>query len=231
MQPVDPDIRLMIAFREGDGDALTALYERWAAPLLRYLERIVKNRATAEELLQDTFIRVHGARDRYSADARFSTWLFRIGRNLALNELDRARNRTPHLATDAPAAGASSGAARNIVSLVSTLPSQEEEADARRSRRRIQAALGELPERQKSALWLAVVEGYSYAEVASVLETSTASVKSLVHRARGQLADRMQAEAPAPTAALAAGAPGAPGTEGATAAAATKTQKTLEAES
>lgn len=204
MQPVDPDIQLMLAFREGDDDALTALYEKWAAPLLRYLERTVKNRATAEELLQDTFIRVHGARDRYSADARFSTWLFRIGRNLALNELDRARNRAPHLATDALVARGASATSTSpsstptTVSLVSTLPSQEEAVDARRSKMRVHAMLGELPERQRSALWLAVVEGYSYAEVATVLETSTASVKSLVHRARAQLADQMQAGSPPP---------------------------------
>jgi DNA-directed RNA polymerase specialized sigma24 family protein len=51
--------------------------------------------------LQETFIRVHGARERYSADARFSTWLFRIGRNLALNELDRAHRRLPHFSTEA----------------------------------------------------------------------------------------------------------------------------------
>ncbi len=221
MQPVDPDIQLMLAFREGDGDALSALYERWAAPLLRYLERIVKNRATAEELLQDTFIRVHGARDRYSAEARFSTWLFRIGRNLALNELDRARNRSPHFTTDAPASSAlysssaSSAATRKVVSLVSPLPSQDEEVDARRSQSRIHEALGELPERQRSALWLAIVEGYSYAEVATVLETSTASVKSLVHRARAQLADQIQAEDETSIVPVAAA----------------KTRKTLEAES
>jgi RNA polymerase sigma-70 factor (ECF subfamily) len=195
MQPVDEDIGLMLAFRAGDGEALSTLYQKWAAPLLRYLERIVKNPATAEELLQDTFIRVHGARDRYSADARFSTWLFRIGRNLALNELDRARNRSPHLQADAPAnAAADAGTGRKSLSLVSSEPSQENVADARKTKQRMERALVELPERQRSALWLAAVEGYSYAEVASVLETSTASVKSLVHRARVELADRMEAE-------------------------------------
>ncbi|MFK7895476.1 MAG: RNA polymerase sigma factor [Myxococcota bacterium] len=202
MQPIDQDARLMLSFREGDRDALSKLYEKWAAPLLRYLERIVKNPATAEELLQDTFIRVHGARDRYSPDAAFSTWLFRIGRNLALNELDRARNRNPHFTADSPSdgdrrSGDGSDRKSNVVALVSPLPAQDEVADARREKAKMEAALGEIPERQRSALWLAVVEGHSYAEVADILETSTASVKSLVHRARAQLVERMQTEAEA----------------------------------
>jgi len=100
MQNDDPDVRLMLAFRDGDEAALSDLYGRWAGPLLRYLERMVRDRAVAEELVQDAFIRVHGAKDRYSPNARFSTWLFRIGRNLALNELDRAHRRLPHISVD-----------------------------------------------------------------------------------------------------------------------------------
>ena len=76
MKRDDPDVRLMLAFRAGDDAALSELYRRWAGPLTRYLERMVRDRATAEELLQESFIRVHQARDRYEPEARFSTWLF-----------------------------------------------------------------------------------------------------------------------------------------------------------
>ena len=89
MQARDPDAQLVLAFR---GEALSALYRRWAGLVLRFLERMVRERATAEELMQETFVRFHGARDRYAADPRFSTWLLRIARNLAPNELDRERN-------------------------------------------------------------------------------------------------------------------------------------------
>ena len=92
MQARDPDAQLMLAFRGGDEEALSALYRRWAGLVLRFLERMVRERATAEELMQETFVRFHGARDRYAADPRFSTWLLRIARNLAPNELDRERN-------------------------------------------------------------------------------------------------------------------------------------------
>ena len=102
MQPSDPDVRLMLAFRGGDETALATLYRRWAARLLRYLERIVKEPAVAEELLQDTFVRVLDARERYAPEARFSTWLFHIARNLACNELARSRSRHPHVSADSP---------------------------------------------------------------------------------------------------------------------------------
>ncbi len=189
MQPEDPDAQLMLAFCAGDDAALADLYRRWSGPLLRYLERIVKERATAEELLQESFLRVHGARDRYAPEARFSTWLFRIGRNLALNELDRARRRKPHLPTESELDGAEPG--RPALALVSNSPSVESVVEARRARGLVEAELAQLPERQRSALWLAAVEGCTYAEIADVLETSTQSVKALVHRARATLADRV----------------------------------------
>lgn len=191
MQTPDPDVRLMLAFRDGDEDALAALYRRWAGPVLRFLERMVRERAIAEELMQETFVRVHGARDRYSAEARFSTWLFRIARNLALNELDRSRNRAPHVNSDAPDPA---DRGRPALTLVAGGSDVDELVDARRRRGRVEAELAALPERQRSALWLAAVEGYSYAEIAEILDTSPQSVKALVHRARSSLADRMQQE-------------------------------------
>ena len=151
---------------------------------------MVRERAVAEELMQETFIRVHGARDRYAADARFSTWLFRIARNLALNELDRTRNRAPHLSTDGDER---EGVPRPGFALVSPGPSALAIVEARRDNERMEKWLAELPERQRSALWLAAVQGYSYEEIAGILETTSASVKALVHRARVGLADRMNA--------------------------------------
>ena len=190
MQTSDPDTRLMLAFRDGDTAALSELYRHWAGPLLRFLERMVREKSIAEELMQETFIRVHGARDRYVPEARFSTWLFRIGRNLALNELERVRSRAPHLTTDE--SPREPGATRRApLVLVATQSAVDDLVDARREHARLENELATLPERQRSALWLTAVEGYSYDEVAEVLETTSASVKALVHRARSSLVDRM----------------------------------------
>ncbi len=196
MEVEDPDVRLMLAFRAGQDAALSELYRRWAGPLLRYLERVVRERAIAEELTQESFIRVLHARERYRPEARFSTWLFHIGRNLALNELDLAQRRKPHLSIDACDCSETWHTARPALTLVSSAPCVETVVDARRKQSLALVILAELPERQRSALWLTAVEGYSYLEIAEVLDTSTQSVKALIHRARATLADRI-AEVPA----------------------------------
>ena len=173
----------MLSFREGDASAFDALFARWARPLLRYLERMVRDAGAAEELVQEAFLRVYRARERYEPDARFSTWLYRIATNLALNELRRPRRRDPHDSLDAP----------DAQPLAAGSPPADEEVDARRRVERLELALAELPERQRAALWLTAVEGLSYAEVAESLEISESAVKALVHRARSGLADRLEA--------------------------------------
>ena len=75
---VDEDVRLMLAFRDGDEHAFDALFERWAGRVLRFVERMVGEASVAEDLVQETFVRVWRARERYQPEARFSTWLFTI---------------------------------------------------------------------------------------------------------------------------------------------------------
>jgi RNA polymerase sigma-70 factor (ECF subfamily) len=178
----DEDAALMLALRAGDGAAFEALFSRWAAPLLRYLERMLRDAAAAEELVQEVFLRVHGARHRYQPQARFSTWLYRIATNLALNELRRPSRREPHASLDE----------RGLPALASHEPEVEEVLDARRISARVEHELGQLPERQRAALLLTAVEGLSYAEVAGALEISESAVKALVHRARSALAARIK---------------------------------------
>jgi RNA polymerase sigma-70 factor (ECF subfamily) len=185
VQAEDEDVRLMLALRAGDGSAFDALFARWSAPLLRYLERMVRDPGLAEELTQEVFLRVHRARERYEPDARFSTWLFTIATRIAWNELRRPRHRHPH---DALEGDLESGP----LPLAADQPAADAVADARRTGAVVERALGLLPERQRSALWLAAVEGLSYAEVAAALETTERSVKALVHRARTALAEHMR---------------------------------------
>jgi RNA polymerase sigma-70 factor (ECF subfamily) len=173
----------MLAFAAGDEAAFEALFDRWSAPLLRFLERMVKDRATAEELVQEAFLRVYRARGGYQPRARFSTWLYRIAGNLALNELRRPRRARPHASVDDEVGPA--------LELIEGGAPPDELAHARLVSASLEDALDELPERQRMALLLSAVEGLSYAEVAEALETTPASVKSLVHRARSTLAERL----------------------------------------
>ncbi|MBM4384404.1 MAG: sigma-70 family RNA polymerase sigma factor [Deltaproteobacteria bacterium] len=195
----DEDVRLMLAFRGGNDAAFEALFERWAGKLLRFLERMVRDTAVAEELVQETFLRVHRARSRYEPDAKFSTWLYTIASNVARNELRRPFRRAPHDSTDAEREGAP-------LELAAEESPVDEIVNARREGSEVEAALQKLPERQRAALWLAAVEGLPYAEVAQALETSESSVKALVHRARVALAEQLASarekltEAPKPVA-------------------------------
>jgi len=179
---VDPDVRLMLAFRAGDASAFDALFRRWSAPLLRYLERMLRDAGAAEELVQEVFLRVHRARERYEPEARLSTWLYRIATNLALNELRRPRRRAPHRSADEPDAPA----------LVAASVVPEAVVDAKRMGARALRELEALPEKQRAALCMSAVEGLSYAEVAEALEVSEQAVKALVHRARSALAERLR---------------------------------------
>jgi RNA polymerase sigma-70 factor (ECF subfamily) len=180
----DQDVQLMLALRAGDGSAFEALFARWSGPLLRYVERLVRDAASAEELVQEVFLRVYRARERYEPDARFSTWLFTIATRLAWNELRRPRYRSPHDPVDGDGEGPP-------LALAAEQPAAEDVVDARRMGARVDRALSELPERQRAALWLSAVEGLSYAEVAELLETTEKSVKALVHRARTAVAARV----------------------------------------
>ena len=184
-QVIDEDVRLMLAFRDGDTAAFDQLFRRWAKPVLRYLARMVRDEGSAEELSQEVFLRVYRARDRYSPDARFSTWLFTIATRLALNELRRPVRKNPHQSMDAETDGPP-------IEFAGETPAADDVVHARRLGDDVETALGELPERQRAALWLTAVEGYSYAEVAKQLETSEKSVKALVHRGRSALADRLR---------------------------------------
>ena len=184
MDAPDEDARLMLAFCAGDGTAFDALFRRWAAPLLRYLGRMLRDAAAAEELVQEVFLRVYGARERYEPQARFSAWLYRIATNLALNELRRPRRRETHASIDEPGGPA----------LAAEGPVAEAVLDARRLGARVEQELARLPERQRAALALTAVEGLSYADVAAALEISEAAVKALVHRARAALVEHFADE-------------------------------------
>ena len=185
---VDEDVRLMLAFRGGDVQAFEALFERWSARLLRYLERMVRDSAVAEELVQEAFLRVYRARDRYAPEARFSTWLYRIATRLALNELRRPVRRDPHRSTDDEGAPPLRAAG----------PEVDERVDARRRGEAVLEELSLLPDRQRAALWLTAVDGLSYSEVAAALDVSESAVKSLVHRARSALVARLKPVGGAP---------------------------------
>jgi len=185
----DPDIRLMLQVRDDDQAAFAELVERFQHRLVGVMHHLVGNADEAEDLAQEVFLRVYRNRKKYSPQAKFSTWLFTIANNLALNAL-RNRGRKPIV----PLEGTESGplGARpeeQLAKDVGPTPSyglrQAELSD------RIRAALDTLNERQKMAVILNKFEDMNYAEIAEVMGLTTKAVKSLLSRARARLRDAL----------------------------------------
>ena len=181
----DEDAQLMLRFQAGDSGAFDALFRRYSAPLVHFLNRMVVNRARAEELAQDVFVRIYQARERYQATARFSTYAFGIATRLALNDLDRAHRRYERKDVDELAER-----------IAEETPDLDDRLDAKRSAEHLQAAMAELAPRQRAALLLRAEEGLGYEEIGAALGASVASVKSLLHRARGELLAKLKEVGP-----------------------------------
>ena len=183
----DQDAELMIRLRDhGDSGAFEQLYKRFTPPLISFLVRMVRDAARAEELAQDVFLRIYQARDRYEPRAKFSTYLFGIASNLALNDLDRAHRKRERPLETMP------GSAEPI----DDRPGLADEIEARLTGEKIERALAALPARQRAALLMRSSHGLSYAEIADELGASESSVKSLLHRARAELLSQLKEDAP-----------------------------------
>jgi RNA polymerase sigma-70 factor (ECF subfamily) len=179
----DPGVRAMLAWKAGDEAAFERLVVEYSPQVYALLTRFLGLRPNREDLVQEVFLRVVRARERYEPTARFSTWLFRIVYHLSINETQRAgaRERGAGLAEPDERADA----------LGEIGDPREERPEDGLERddvvRAVRAAIARLPEQQRMALILAKYEEMPYADVAGVLGSSEKAVKSLVHRARETL--------------------------------------------
>src|SRR5450755_330381 len=96
------DVQLMLDVKAGDDESFNLLLQKYRTPLVNFLYRMVRNTATAEDLAQEVFLRVYRARKQYSPSAKFTTWLFRIATNLALNSMRDNRHHQKDVSIDAP---------------------------------------------------------------------------------------------------------------------------------
>src|SRR5271155_2490947 len=96
------DVQLMLDVKAGDDESFNLLLRRYRTPLVNFLFRMVRDSATAEDLAQEVFLRVYRARKQYSPSAKFTTWMFRIATNVALNSRRDGRHRQLDVSIDAP---------------------------------------------------------------------------------------------------------------------------------
>ena len=187
----DPDIRLMLRVRDADDQtAFADLVGRYQHRLVAVMHHLVGHPHEAEELAQEVFLRVYRNRTKYTPKAKFSTWLFTIANNLALNAL-RDRQRRPVISLDPQHGNTSSESfpASHISPTREPTPAhrlQQEELAAV-----IRDALDELNDRQRMAIVLNKFEDMEYAEIAEVMALSPKAVKSLLCRARVKLRERL----------------------------------------
>jgi len=178
----------MEKLQAGHGAALNDLMERHATPIFHFLCRLTGNEDDANDLAQETFVRVFKSAASFHPEQKFSTWLFTIAANLARN-LFRWRNRHPNVSLEAENA-------ETEPSLGSTLPANSpapnEEALASERSEAVRMAVNNLPEDLREAIVLCEWEEHSVAEAATILETTPKAVESRLYRARQILRERLK---------------------------------------
>jgi RNA polymerase sigma-70 factor (ECF subfamily) len=185
----DRDTRLMLEFQRGKADSFDILFKKYSVSLINFGYRFLGSRAKAEEVAQEVLLRVYTARDSYSPRAKFSTWVFKIARNLCLNELRRQEYRKHHVSLDNQDRDRPE---RQTLLSGERVPTPEENMEARVFEEAFNRAVGGLPARQRAAFVLNRFNNASYKEVASVLGCSEPTVKSLIHRATVTLKDYLK---------------------------------------
>jgi len=142
----------------------------------------VRSRKPAEDLAQEVIIRVYRAREEYVPSAKFTTWLFRIATNLALNSLRDHRYQKLEMSIDAPLTNSEEGDERPF-EVADKHPTVEQELVEEERKKMIRHAIEKLPEKQRAAVLLHKYQELDYAEIAKILSCSESALKSLLFRA------------------------------------------------
>lgn len=187
----DPDVALMLRVKEGDEEAFSKLVSSYQDRLIGLFYHLVRDRSVAEDLAQETFLRIYRARHGYEPRAKFSTWLFHIAHNLASNKRrDKGRRKEVKLnPSDSGPLGARPEE-QVLKDKSALMPTRQ--VDKSELQRIVQEALAELNERQQMAVLLNKFEGMSYADIADTMEMTPAAVKSLLSRARETLRGKLE---------------------------------------
>lgn len=183
------DAEIMQRVAAGDDAGLDFLISKYRRPILYFMYRMVHNQAIAEELAQEVFLRVYRSRHSYRAEARFSTWLYRIASNLVVNyarDTKHERN-APNVYLDAndPEGGAPPDVA-------DARPSVEQDLLQQERARQVRACVMALPERQRMAVLMHKYQELNYKEIGAVLKLSESATKSLLFRAYQTLREELK---------------------------------------
>jgi len=186
---LDLDAALMLRVKRGDVRAFEQLVEKYKHPVINVIARTLRDLTEAEDLAQNVFVQVFKSADRYKATAKFSTWLFTIARNLCLNEI-RRRSRHPAESLEASQTEYEDQPVRQFEDVKTFSPTDH--VLHGELEQKLQLALNELPENQRTAILLCRQDELSYEDISEVLGCSLSATKSLIHRGRETLKEKLK---------------------------------------
>ena len=174
----------MLDVKSGDARSFELLLQKYRTPLVNFLYRMVRDRASAEDLAQEVFLRVYRARKDYVASAKFTTWLFRIATNLALNAVRDGRYHQLEISLDQRVnTGDANEIEAPMLDVADRKPGIEQQLLDRDRVAMIRQAINKLPEKQRVAVLLHKYHELDYDEIVRILECSESALKSLLFRA------------------------------------------------
>jgi RNA polymerase sigma-70 factor (ECF subfamily) len=183
------DAEVMLRVKAGDQSAFDYLVQKYRRPLVSFMYRMARNTAAAEDLAQEVFLRVYRSRQTYEASAKFTTWLYRIATNLAVNHARDTRHERPEVTVSLDEPDEETGTTLDVAD--GTISA--EEALVRRERMAaIRSKVEALPERQKLAVIMHKYQQMDYKQIADVLKLSESATKSLLFRAYEALREQLK---------------------------------------
>jgi RNA polymerase sigma-70 factor (ECF subfamily) len=183
------DAEVMLRVKAGDQSAFDYLVQKYRRPLVSFMYRMARNTAAAEDLAQEVFLRVYRSRQTYEASAKFTTWLYRIATNLAVNHARDTRHERPEVTVSLDEPDEETGTTPDLADSTITA----EEALVRRERMlAIRSKVEALPERQRLAVIMHKYQQMDYKQIADVLKLSESATKSLLFRAYETLRQQLK---------------------------------------
>lgn len=179
------DEELLARSLDGDLNAFEVIVNRYKDRLYNFVLRFVKDQQTAEDIVQDTFLRTYRNRESFQAVAKFSTWIYTIAGNLAKSEL-RRRKRWRFLSI-----GVQNDDTGTTFELPDTSATPDSNTETALAETRIQEAISRLPERYREAVVLRDIEGLDYDEISQIIGCPLGTVKSRINRGRLRLQEEL----------------------------------------
>jgi RNA polymerase sigma-70 factor (ECF subfamily) len=183
------DAEVMLRVKAGDQSAFDFLVQKYRRPLVSFMYRMARNTAAAEDLAQEVFLRVYRSRQTYEASAKFTTWLYRIATNLAVNHARDTRKERPEITVSLDEPDEETGTTMDVAD--GTITAEEGLVRRERTlaiRRRVEA----LPERQRLAVIMHKYQQMDYRQISEILKLSESATKSLLFRAYETLREQLK---------------------------------------